>query len=126
MNQPLRSQSWRLLSWRSLSCFLTLAALALCSDDAAARAGHKPHQGKKTHEAKTHGAKAHQASRTHHRHGAALKKAGHAKDEAARHKPAPSADESVPAADTSSLPPELAAVRNAIDLARKADRKSVV
>ena len=130
MNQPLRSQFWRLqswrllswrsLSWRSLSCFLTLAALALCSDDAAARAGHKPHQGKKTHEAKAHGAKSREASRTHHRHGAALKKAGHAKDEAARHKSAPSADESIPAADTSSLPPELAAVRNAIDLARKA------
>jgi soluble lytic murein transglycosylase len=116
MNQPLRPLSWRLLSWRPLSCFLTLAALALCSDDAAARANHKPHQGKKAHEAKVH-----EASRVHHRHGAALKKAGHAKNAvAARHKPAPSADESGPTDNTSSLPPELAAVRNAIDLTRKA------
>jgi peptidoglycan lytic transglycosylase len=114
MNQPLRPLSWHLLSWhlpswRPLSCFLTLTVFALYSADAAA--SHKPHQAKKAHE----------ASRVHHHKSAALKKAGHAKHAAsAQRKPEPPADEPAPAADIPSLPPELAAVRNAIELTRKA------
>jgi soluble lytic murein transglycosylase len=101
------------LPLRPLSCILTLAVLAVCSTDAAARASHKPHQAKRAHEAKAHEA--------HHHHSAALKKAGRGKHVvAAQRKPVPSADVPAAAADTPSLPPELAAVRNAIDLTRKA------
>ena len=58
---------------RPLSCFLTLAVLAVCSTDAVARASHRPQQAKKPHQA---------TGARHHRE-AALKKAGHAKHVAA-------------------------------------------
>jgi soluble lytic murein transglycosylase len=96
---------------RPLSCFLTLAVLAVCTTDAAARAGHKPQQAKKPHE----------ATRVRHHGSAALKKTGHAKQvAAAQRKSTRSGDAPPPAADATPLSGDLAAVRNAIDLARKA------
>jgi soluble lytic murein transglycosylase len=92
---------------RPLSCLLTLAVLATWSSDAIARAGHK-HQAKKPHE----------AAARHHR-SAALKKAGHAKHAAAKHERARSSDSPPPAADIAPLSGDLAAIRDAIDLARK-------
>src|SRR3984957_3449266 len=94
-----------------LSCLLTLAVLALCSTDAAARASHKPQHAKKPHE----------ATATRHHHNAALKKAGHAnKVVAAQSKSTRSGDVPSPSDDASPLSADLAAVKNAIDLARKA------
>src|SRR5512140_146483 len=96
---------------RPLSCFLTLAALAVCSADAVARDSHKSQHARKPHEA---------AGVRHHR-SAALKKAAHAKHvAAAQRKPTRSSDVPPPAADAAPMSGDLAAVRNAIDLARKA------
>jgi soluble lytic murein transglycosylase len=96
---------------RPLSCFLTLVVLALCSTDAVARASHKPQQAKKPHEA---------TATRHHRH-AALKKGRHANKVAAAHsKSTRSGDMPSPSDDASPLSGDLAAVRNAIDLVRKA------
>ncbi len=96
---------------RPLSCFLTLAALAVCSADALARDSHKSQHARKPHEA---------AGVRHHR-SAALKKAAHAKHvAAAQRKSTRSSDVPPPAADAAPLSGDLAAVRNAIDLARKA------
>jgi soluble lytic murein transglycosylase len=96
---------------RPLSCFLTFAVLAVCSTDAAARASPKPQQAKKPHAA---------TGVRHHRN-AALKKAGHAKHVvAAQRKSTRSSDVPPPSADASPLSGDLAAVKNAIDLARKA------
>src|ERR1700683_2799740 len=94
---------------RSLSCFLTLAVLALCSTDAVARASHKPQQAKKPHE----------ATGTRHHRNAALKKAGHAnKFVAVPSKSTRSGDMASPSDDASPLSADLAAVKNAINLAR--------
>jgi soluble lytic murein transglycosylase len=96
---------------RPLSCFLTLAVLAVCSTDAAARAGHKSHQARKPHE----------ATGARHHGSAALKRAAHARHvAAAKRKSTRSSDLPPPAADAVPLTGDLAAVRNAIDLARKA------
>jgi soluble lytic murein transglycosylase len=96
---------------RPLSCFLTLAVLAVCSTDAVARASHKHQHGKKSHEA---------SGARHHRH-AALKKARHAKHiAAAQRKSTHSSDATPSSADAAPLSGDLAAVKNAIDLARKA------
>jgi soluble lytic murein transglycosylase len=96
---------------RPLSCFLTLAVLAVCSTNAVARASHKAQQSKKAHE----------ASAVRHHRNAALKKAGHAKHVAAGlRKSTRSSDVPPPSADASPLSGDLAAVKNAIDLARKA------
>jgi len=95
---------------RPLSCFLISALLVVCSTGAMARANHKSPRAGKPHE----------ASGARHRN-AAHEKAGHAKHVAAKEREparpiaAPSAS-----ADVSPLPPDLAAVKNAIDLARKA------
>jgi soluble lytic murein transglycosylase len=95
---------------RSLSCFLTLAVLVVCSTDAAARASHKPQQAKKLHE----------AAGVRHHGSPALKKAAHPRHvAAAQRKPTRSSDEPPPAA-AAPLSGDLAAVKNAIDLARKA------
>jgi soluble lytic murein transglycosylase len=94
---------------RSLSCFLTLAVLALCSTDVVARASHKPQQAKKPHE----------ATRPH--RNAALKKTEHAnKVVAAQSKSTRSGGVPSPSDDASLLSADLAAVKNAISLARKA------
>ncbi len=96
---------------RPLSCFMAWAALVLCSTDVAARASHKAHHDKKSHE----------ATGAHHRDSAGLKKDGHAKHvRAERHKTTRSSDASSPVADAPALSGDLAAVRNAIDLTRKA------
>ena len=96
---------------RPLSCFLTLAVLAICSTDAVARASHKFQPARKPHEA---------TGMRHHRN-AALKKAKHAKHVAAAQRKSTRADDvPPPGADASPLSADLAAVRNAIDLARKA------
>jgi soluble lytic murein transglycosylase len=96
---------------RPLSCFLTLAVLAVCSTDAVARSSHKHQHGKKSHEA---------SGARHHRH-AALKKARHAKHTAAaQRKSTHSSDAPPSSAEAAPLSGDLAAVKNAIDLARKA------
>jgi soluble lytic murein transglycosylase len=95
--------------WRPLSCLLTLAALTLCSTDAPARASHKPQHAKKPHE----------ASGARHHRSAALRKGSHGKHAAEQSKSKqPPQDSAVP--DTPPLSGDLAAVRSAIDLARKA------
>ena len=99
------------LRQRPLSCLLSLAALVLCSTDVAARASHKAHHDKKPHEA---------ATARHHK-SAALKKERHAKHvRAERRKTTSSSDVPPPVADTPALSGDLAAVRDAIDLTRKA------
>ena len=95
----------------SLSCFLTLAVLAVCSTGEVAWASHKPLQARKPHEA---------TGVRHHRN-AAVMKAEHAKHVmAAQRKSTRSSDAPPPSAEASPLSADLAAVRNAIDLARKA------
>lgn len=97
MNQP----------FLPLTCLLTLAMLAALSSDAIALARHKqtPHA-KMAHEA--------MGERRH----AALKKRAHV--EAARRKTAPSVDELAQRPAVPPLSGDLAAVKNAIDLVRKA------
>jgi soluble lytic murein transglycosylase len=93
----------------SLSCFLTLAVLAFFSTDDVARASHKPQQARKPHEA---------IGVRHHRKAA---KTEHAKDVmAAQRKSTRSSDAPPPSAEAFPLSADLAAVKNAIDLARKA------
>jgi len=94
---------------RPLSCLLTLAVFATWSPDAVARASHKHQAAKKPHEA---------AAARHH-HNAAIKKAGHGNRAAAKHERARSSDVPPPAPELAPLSGDLAAIRNAIDLARK-------
>ena len=92
-----------------LTGLLTLAAVAAHSGGAAALDRHKPVQPKKVYEA---------AGAGHHRT-VALKKRGHKSHDKVAHRPAPSAD----ASSKPAVPPlsgDLAAVKNAIDLMRKA------
>ncbi|HEX3114783.1 MAG TPA: transglycosylase SLT domain-containing protein [Bradyrhizobium sp.] len=96
---------------RQLPCLLTLAVLAVCSTDAVARAGHTHHQAKKPHEA---------AGARHHR-GATHQKTGHARHVAATQRKSSRLSEvPPPSVDASPLSGDLAAVRDAIALARKA------
>lgn len=98
--------------FRPLSFFFALAVLAGGSSDAAALARHSQVQ---------HARKPDAANSAHHRRHAALKKgksAAHVK--AARRKPALSSDEPARAAAELPLSGDPAAVRQAIDLARKA------
>jgi soluble lytic murein transglycosylase len=97
-----------------LTCFLTLAMLAALSSDALALARHKQiHHARKTETATKAG---------HHRHAALKKKGRHAAHSAAaaRRKPAPSIDGPAQTAAASPLSGDLAAVKQAMDLARKA------
>ncbi|MCK1510992.1 transglycosylase SLT domain-containing protein [Bradyrhizobium sp. 190] len=100
---------------RSLSCFFTVAGLALFSTDATARASHKPHT-QKAHEAtrKSHVKEAHP-----HR-SAASGKRRHAKHTSAQRKPKPSKASPAPMEAVAPLTGDLALVKEAIDLARKA------
>jgi soluble lytic murein transglycosylase len=94
-------------SVRPLICFFTLTVLAAFSTEATALARHK-----QTQQAK----KAHEATDARHHRNAGLKKRGHgAHVEAAQRNSAPSVD----AAAAPPLSGDLAAVKNAIDLARK-------
>src|SRR6202022_4166739 len=100
MNQP----------FRPLTCFLTLAMLAALSSDAIAHARHKQ---------TAHAKKAHETTRE--RHHAALKKRAHAAHvAAARRRSTPSVDEPPQRPAVPPLSGDLAAVKNAIDLGRKA------
>ena len=94
--------------FRPLTCFLTLAMLAALSSDATALARYK-----QTRDSK----KAHEATGARHPRNAGLKKHGHVVDVAAPPR------KSTLAVDAAAEPPlsgDLAAVKNAIDLARRA------
>ena len=93
---------------RSLSFLLALTALAVFSTEAIARSSHKQPQAKKTHEAK--GARPHRA--------AAVEKRRHAKH--AERKAKPSKDTAPAKEAAPPLTGDLALVKDAIDLARKA------
>jgi soluble lytic murein transglycosylase len=95
-----------------LTCFLSLALLAALSGDAAAHAGHKQTQPAK---------KAKVSSEAGHHRSAALKKDKHGTHaERARRKPERSAKARPESAETPPLSGDLAAVKDAIDLVRKA------
>src|SRR5277367_3439052 len=95
-----------------LTCFLGVAMLAALSGDAAAHASHKQTQPAK---------KADSAREAGHHRSAALKNDKHAAHaERARRKPERSAKARPETADAPPLPGDLAAVKDAIDLVRKA------
>ena len=94
--------------FRPLTCFLALALLAALSSDATALARYK-----QTRDSK----KAHEATGARHPRNAGLRKRGHMLDVAA---PPRKSALAVDAAAASPLSGDLAAVKNAIDLARKA------
>ena len=104
---------------RSLSCFLAVAGFALFSTDATARASHKPHA-QKAHEAtkKSHAAKEARPHRS-----AAFGKDRHAKHASAQRKPKRSKASPAPKEAVAPLTGDLALVKEAIDLARKAKTK---
>jgi soluble lytic murein transglycosylase len=102
MNQP----------FRPLTCFFALAIFAGLSSDALALSRHKEVQHAKKADAA--------ASRTRHPHKTAARKGKHRDVAAARSKPAPSTDAAPQGATAVPLTGDLAAVRQAIDLARKA------
>jgi peptidoglycan lytic transglycosylase len=95
--------------FRPLTCFFTLAMLAALSTDATALARHDQIR---------RAGKPHEATGVRHHKKAALKKRGHVA--AARRKSAPSVDAPPQSAAASPLSGDLAAVKTAIDLARKA------
>ena len=96
---------------RPLTCLLISALLAVCSTSAMARASHKSARAGKPHEA---------SGARHHRN-AAHEKAGHAKHEAAEERKSARSSAAPPAStDAAPLSPDLAAVKDAIGLARKA------
>ena len=105
--------------FRSLSCVLTFTALALFSTEATART--KPKPTGKTHEAKTHEAKpAHAAKEARPQRSAAAGKHRNAKHADARRKSKPSKENDARKEATPPLTGDLALVKEAIDLARKA------
>jgi soluble lytic murein transglycosylase len=95
---------------RSLPCFLTFAVLAVFSTDATARPSHKQQHARKTHEAKE--ARPHRTAalgkRRHEKHADAQRKSKRSKDAPPRKETA------------APLSGDLALVKEAIDLARKA------
>ncbi|MBR0789190.1 lytic transglycosylase domain-containing protein [Bradyrhizobium manausense] len=91
---------------RSLACVVAMAALALLPTELAAKSSHKSSASKKTHEAKA-GKQRHASSGKHGKHAEAKRKSKKQDDEPAD-KPAPPA-----------LTGDLAALKDAIDLARK-------
>jgi soluble lytic murein transglycosylase len=94
---------------RSLSCLLTVTVLALISADATARTNPRQQPAKKTHEAE---ARPHRS--------AALGKRGHAKHADAQRRSKRSKDASPRKEAAAPLSGDLALVKDAIDLARKA------
>jgi soluble lytic murein transglycosylase len=92
---------------RSLTCFVAVAMLAAASDRRPAFAGHKHH----------HAKKADSGSASHKRHSAHKKSTHSSVAKPPKPEPAISAPAITPA--TVSLPPELAGVKQAIDLVRK-------
>jgi soluble lytic murein transglycosylase len=108
---------------RSLSCVLTLSALALFSTEAAARTNAKPKTAGKTHEAKTTGAKpTHAAKEARPHRSAAAGKHRPTRHADARRKSKPSKEKDTPPRKEAAAPltGDLALVKEAIDLARKA------
>ena len=105
---------------RSLSCFFTLAGLALFSTDATARPSHKPNT-QKAHEATK---KSHVAKEARPHRSAASGKKRHAKHASAQRKAKPSKASPAPKEavkeTVAPLTGDLALVKDAIDLARKA------
>jgi soluble lytic murein transglycosylase len=95
----------------SLSCLLTLAVLVFCSTNDVARASHKLERAKKTHEA---------AGVRHHRTAAVVKTKQAKHVIALQCKSTRSSDAPSPSDAAFPLSVDLATVRNAIDLARKA------
>jgi soluble lytic murein transglycosylase len=96
---------------RPLTCLLISALLAVYSTSAMARASHKS----------AHAGKPHEASGARHHRNAAHEKAGHAKHEAAEGRKSARSSAAPPAStDAAPLSPDLAAVKDAIGLARKA------
>src|ERR1700685_3360809 len=95
---------------RPLSCFLISALLAVCSTGAIAGANHKPQQARKPHEAS--GVRLHRPT--------AHEKVVHAKHIVTEQRKSTRSSATPPAsADASPLSADLAAVKNAIDLARQ-------
>jgi soluble lytic murein transglycosylase len=113
---------------RSLSCVLTLTALALFSTEASARTNPKPKSAGKTHESKTREAKTHEVKpaqgtkETRPHRAAAVRKRPHAKHADAKRKSKPSKEKDTPPRKETAPPltGDLALVKEAIDLARKA------
>src|SRR3954447_15591957 len=91
---------------RSLACVVAMAAMAFLPTELAAKSGHKSSASKKTHEAKA-GKPRHAAAGKHGKHAEAKRKSKKTDDEPAD-KPA-----------TPPLTGDLAALKDAIDLARK-------
>src|SRR5260370_32646614 len=94
----------------AFACFTPLAARAVCRQDAAPRPSHKQQHARKTHEAKEARPHRHAAlgKRRHERHADAARKSKRSKDESPRKEATPP------------LSGDLALVKDAIDLARKA------
>jgi soluble lytic murein transglycosylase len=92
---------------RSLACVVAVAALALLPTELAAKSSHKSSASKKTHEAKSGSKQRHAASGKHGKHAEAKRRSKKQDDEPAD-KPAPPP-----------LTGDLAALKDAIDLARK-------
>ena len=112
---------------RSLSCLLTVTALALCATNATARTNPKQQHAKKTPEKKTPEKKPHAAKESRPHRNAAVEKRRHVKQADAKKKskqakdtPVPKEDTPVPKEAAAPLTGELALVKEAIDLARKA------
>ena len=102
--------------FRSLSCLLAVTALALLSTEAAARTDATQPPGRKTHEAK----KTPEAKQARPQRSAAVEKRRHAKHADAERKSRRSKDEPARKEPTPALTGDLALVKEAIDLARKA------
>jgi len=102
--------------FRSLSCLLAVTALALLSTEAAARTDATQPPGRKTHEAK----KTPEAKEARPHGSAAVEKRRHAKHAGAERKSKRSKDEPARKEATPALTGDLALVKEAIDLARKA------
>lgn len=102
---------------RSLACVLASLSLACLATEATAKSGHKAAP-KKTHEAgKTHEPKKGKEASARHRRSASAGKHGHARHAEAKRKSKTSVETEKPAAPA--LTGDLAAVKDAIDLARK-------
>ena len=105
---------------RSLSCLLTVTALALFATNATARTNPKQQHAKKTPEKKTHEKKLHAAKEARPHRNAAVEKRRHAKQADAKKKSKQAKDAPVPKEAAAPLTGDLALVKEAIDLARKA------
>lgn len=102
--------------FRSMSCLITVAAFALCSSEATARTDAKQQHARKTHEAK----KTPETKEARPQRSAAVEKRRHAKHADAERKSRRSKDEPARKEATPALTGDLALVKEAIDLARKA------